>query len=480
MWDGQLAADEATRAIGKGARAVSFSMAPHSSAHPPIHEEHWDPLYSVMNEANLPLCTHLGTGMGGEEQMAKVDFSKLGEIMARALRRPREAADAARRRSDLGAHGRGDGFRRHQRSPHASPRDDGVAAARRPDDCLVEWINSGNFDRFPNLKVALSENGIGWIPAVLQVADWMQEMSAQRVTNPFDPENDALRSPRRVAAAAQASIDAAVEVGEASRMPSEVFRDHCYGCFIHDPVGLKLLDEIGVDNVMIETDFPHNSTWCPHSMDEGAGVAASTCPTTCAGRSSAATPSACSTSAHRAARARELKLKGARIAVVESKHALVRRGRDIRGTVAGRDCSGRRGGAGTGYREAARGHRDRHRGGARQPVVRQDPGHRGIRQAGLRHQGRCARPRWKPDLRRGLEEGQGQRRRAPTRVSRRTRSRSSSSSRTISRRAAAPRRQPTNNATGTARDGAGRAHRRAGGVRRTSTRRTAARSTSSS
>ena len=39
-----------------------------------------------------------------------------------------------------------------------------------------------------------------------------------------------------------------------------------YGCFIHDPVGLKLLDELGVDNVMIETDFPHNSTWFPYSM----------------------------------------------------------------------------------------------------------------------------------------------------------------------------------------------------------------------
>jgi predicted TIM-barrel fold metal-dependent hydrolase len=41
-----------------------------------------------------------------------------------------------------------------------------------------------------------------------------------------------------------------------------------YGCFIHDPLGLKLLDDIGVDNVMIETDFPHNSTWCPQSMQK--------------------------------------------------------------------------------------------------------------------------------------------------------------------------------------------------------------------
>ncbi len=51
------------------------------------------------------------------------------------------------------------------------------------------------------------------------------------------------------------------------RLPSEVFRDHVYGCFIHDPLGLKLIDEIGVDNVMIETDFPHSTSCWPHSME---------------------------------------------------------------------------------------------------------------------------------------------------------------------------------------------------------------------
>jgi predicted TIM-barrel fold metal-dependent hydrolase len=133
--------------------------------------------------------------------------------------------------------------------------------------CLIEWINSGNFDRFPNLKVALSENGIGWIPAVLQTADWMHEMSANRVTHGFQPENE-VQVTAEGREAAKASINAQATVAMASKMPSEIFRDHCYGCFIHDPVGLQLLAFIGVDNVMIETDFPHNSTWWPHSMDK--------------------------------------------------------------------------------------------------------------------------------------------------------------------------------------------------------------------
>src|SRR5262245_14002264 len=265
MWDGKLAADEATRAIGKGARAVSFSMAPHQIGFPPIHEEHWDALYAVMNEANLPLCTHLGTGMGGEEQMAKIDFSKMGEIM-QARNNPEKLQALLADDPDLAriAEGMGFGATSGRRTPRPANL---VLLQLAGQTCLIEWINSGNFDRFPNLKVALSENGIGWIPAVLQTADWMQEMSANRVTHAFQPENE-VQLTAEGREGAKASIDTQASVALASRMPSEVFREHVYGCFIHDPVGLKLLDFIGADNVMIETDFPHNSTWWPHSMDK--------------------------------------------------------------------------------------------------------------------------------------------------------------------------------------------------------------------
>jgi len=95
----------------------------------------------------------------------------------------------------------------------------------------------------------------------------MQEMSANRVTHGFQPENDVQVTPEG-REAAKALINAQANLAMASRIPSEIFRDHCYGCFIHDPVGLQLIDFIGVDNVMIETDFPHNSTWWPHSMDK--------------------------------------------------------------------------------------------------------------------------------------------------------------------------------------------------------------------
>jgi hypothetical protein len=48
--------------------------------------------------------------------------------------------------------------------------------------------------------------------------------------------------------------------------PSDLFHKHVYGCFIEDPVGIRLLDVIGEDNVMIETDYPHSDTSWPDSI----------------------------------------------------------------------------------------------------------------------------------------------------------------------------------------------------------------------
>jgi hypothetical protein len=46
----------------------------------------------------------------------------------------------------------------------------------------------------------------------------------------------------------------------------QVFRDHIYGCFIDDAHGIRSLDEIGEDNVMCETDYPHSDSTWPDSI----------------------------------------------------------------------------------------------------------------------------------------------------------------------------------------------------------------------
>lgn len=251
MWDGKLAAQEAERAISRGACSVSFSMAPHKVGFPPIHDEHWDPLFSVMSEAGLPISTHLGTG-----------FETDPGLMVQKLHSRTEA------RGDGGGFDKAVGLPAEetgrQREMHPAI---GATVMLSGQECLIDWLTSGTFDRFPNLKVALSENGIGWIPAVLQEADVLVGYSRNRITTPTDAENNPMLT-EETQRQAQAAIDARAERTKVMPLPSEVFREHMYGCFIYDPLGLELIDRLGIDNVMIETDFPHFTSRWPHSLDQ--------------------------------------------------------------------------------------------------------------------------------------------------------------------------------------------------------------------
>jgi predicted TIM-barrel fold metal-dependent hydrolase len=99
---------------------------------------------------------------------------------------------------------------------------------------MADWLMSGHFERFKNLKVAYSEGQIGWIPYLLHRMDvvWDENRGwggvADKVPNP----------------------------------PSSYFKDHVYGCFFDDPAGLALIDHIGEDNITYESDYPHSdSTW---------------------------------------------------------------------------------------------------------------------------------------------------------------------------------------------------------------------------
>jgi predicted TIM-barrel fold metal-dependent hydrolase len=99
---------------------------------------------------------------------------------------------------------------------------------------LVDFLFSGVFVRIPELKVAYSEGQIGWIPYILERADrvWEDNRGWGGVAD-IVPEK-----------------------------PSSYFKDHVWGCFFDDAHGLKSVDEIGVDNITYESDYPHSdSTW---------------------------------------------------------------------------------------------------------------------------------------------------------------------------------------------------------------------------
>ena len=102
---------------------------------------------------------------------------------------------------------------------------------------LTDYLMSGVFERIPNLQVAYSEGQIGWIPYVLDRADkvWAENRGWGGVA-------DKVKVP-----------------------PSQAYREHVFGCFFDDPHGLKSLDEIGVETITFETDYPHSDSTWPHS-----------------------------------------------------------------------------------------------------------------------------------------------------------------------------------------------------------------------
>ena len=47
--------------------------------------------------------------------------------------------------------------------------------------------------------------------------------------------------------------------------PSYYYHRQIFSCFFKDTAGMKLLDEVGVDNVLFETDYPHSDGTFPRS-----------------------------------------------------------------------------------------------------------------------------------------------------------------------------------------------------------------------
>jgi predicted TIM-barrel fold metal-dependent hydrolase len=117
--------------------------------------------------------------------------------------------------------------------------------AIRTSGAMLSWLFSGMFQRFPNLKIALSEGEIGWMPYFLERAE--QVLDKQRYW--------VMRG--------QTFMDhAATDVDLNTLNIRELFREHVYGCFIEDHHGIASIEEIGEDNIMCETDYPHSdSTW---------------------------------------------------------------------------------------------------------------------------------------------------------------------------------------------------------------------------
>ena len=124
-------------------------------------------------------------------------------------------------------------------SPDAPEGVGGTLAFNNSMASLADWLFSAKLIEFPNLKLAYSEGQIGWIPYALERADtvWDQHDSWQH-------SKEKIPEP-----------------------PSTYYYGRIFGCFTADRVGLANLENVGVDNICFETDYPHTDTTWPNTKD---------------------------------------------------------------------------------------------------------------------------------------------------------------------------------------------------------------------
>ncbi len=192
MWDVDLAVEEVRRLAAKGCRSVSFLETPHVQGFPSFLSGYWDPMLAAMCDANMVLSLHIGAGFD-------------------VINRPPEA-----------------------------PIDHLMVLACQISAITAQDLLFGpTLRRFPDLRVALSEGGIGWIPFYFD-----------RIDRHFQN---------------QSWLHDGDDFG--GKLPSEVFREHILACYITDPSGLVLRDRIGIDNIAWECDYPHTDTTWPESPE---------------------------------------------------------------------------------------------------------------------------------------------------------------------------------------------------------------------
>jgi predicted TIM-barrel fold metal-dependent hydrolase len=200
VWDMDALVAEVRRVAAKGCRAISMPELPHLNGLPTYQNEYWDPFFAAVCDEDMVMCLHIGQGL---------DAINMG--------------------------------------PDLSWDNYMVLSTQVSVLCVQDLLWGPAMRKYPRLKIAFSEGGIGWIPFLLDRVD--RHYANQRWTGQ--------------------------DFG--GKLPSEVFREHALACFISDPTSLKLHSEIGDDIIAFETDYPHSDSLWPDAPEdllrqcEGAG-----------------------------------------------------------------------------------------------------------------------------------------------------------------------------------------------------------------
>ncbi|OBI11592.1 amidohydrolase [Mycobacterium sp. E2462] len=192
IWDAEACAAEVRRVAKKGVHALTFTENPAAMGYPSFHNEYWNPLWKALCDTNTVMNVHIGSS--GRLAITAPDAPMDVMITLQPMNIVQAAAD-------------------------------------------LLW--SRPIKEYPDLKIALSEGGTGWIPYFLERADRTYEMHSTWTHQNFG-----------------------------DKLPSDVFRDHFLTCFISDKVGVALRNMIGIDNICWEADYPHSDSMWPGAPEE--------------------------------------------------------------------------------------------------------------------------------------------------------------------------------------------------------------------
>jgi predicted TIM-barrel fold metal-dependent hydrolase len=178
----------------------------------PLWDPYWNPLWDVINATGLPLHFHTVSGYV-PDHIRKIQMIGGDPTRAALPGMPEVELPVAR----------------------AAFATSITAFQLNMSNILTSMIYSGVLEKFPRIRLVLGEAGIGWIPYVLwrMDAEWEDQFKDLSLKMP----------------------------------PSDYWKRQCYATYQSDPVGVKLLDDLSVGNVMWGSDFPHPDGIWPDSRE---------------------------------------------------------------------------------------------------------------------------------------------------------------------------------------------------------------------
>jgi predicted TIM-barrel fold metal-dependent hydrolase len=186
LLDPEVGAAEIVRNAERGFKSVTFTEGPQHLGLPSLHTGHWDPLLRACAETDTVVNLHIGSsGIS-----------------------PSTADDAP-------------------------PDVIGVLFFGYAMFAAVDWLYSRVPVRFPDIRICMSEGGIGWVAGLLDRLDHM--LSYHEMYGTW----------------------AGIEL-----TPAEVLQRNFWFCAVEDQSSFALRERIGVGHVLVESDYPHcDSTW---------------------------------------------------------------------------------------------------------------------------------------------------------------------------------------------------------------------------